>query len=122
MCSPSRSPPRWAPTSPSDGPAWWQAQLLGLGLTRYLLRLPAVTALSREEVEHALTPAIRATLELVSSSAHAASTRRRISLGPRSLRDRKRTPSGTTMIKPATALDLAADVSIEVRYMGRQAP
>ena len=40
------------------------AQLLGLGLTRYLLRLPAVTALSREEIEHALTPAIQATLEL----------------------------------------------------------
>ena len=39
------------------------AQLLGLALTRYLLRLPAVTALSREEVEHALTPAIRATLD-----------------------------------------------------------
>lgn len=40
------------------------AQLLGLGLTRYLLRLPAVTALTRDEIEHALTPAIRATLEL----------------------------------------------------------
>jgi len=40
------------------------AQLLGLGLTRYLLQLPAVTALSREEIEHALAPAIRATLEL----------------------------------------------------------
>jgi AcrR family transcriptional regulator len=40
------------------------AQLLGLALTRYLLRLPSVTALSREEVDHALTPAIRATLEL----------------------------------------------------------
>jgi AcrR family transcriptional regulator len=40
------------------------AQLLGLALTRYLLRLPAVTALSAEDVEHALTPAIRATLEL----------------------------------------------------------
>jgi AcrR family transcriptional regulator len=40
------------------------AQLLGLGLTRYLLRLPAVTALTREEIEDALTPAIRATLEL----------------------------------------------------------
>ena len=40
------------------------AQLLGLGLTRYLLRLPAVTALNREEVEDALTPAIRATLEV----------------------------------------------------------
>ena len=39
------------------------AQLLGLGLTRYLLRLPAVTALSRDEIEHALTPAIRATLD-----------------------------------------------------------
>ncbi len=40
------------------------AQLLGLGLTRYLLRLPAVTALSPEEVELVLTPAIRATLAL----------------------------------------------------------
>ena len=39
------------------------AQLLGLALTRYLLRIPAVTALSRDEVEDALTPAIRATLE-----------------------------------------------------------
>ena len=40
------------------------AQLLGLGLTRYLLRLPAVTALTREEIEDAITPAIRATLEV----------------------------------------------------------
>ena len=40
------------------------AQLLGLGLTRYLLRLPAVTALTPGEIEDALTPAIRATLEL----------------------------------------------------------
>jgi AcrR family transcriptional regulator len=40
------------------------AQLLGLGLTRYLLRLPAVTSLSRDEIEQALTPAVRATLEL----------------------------------------------------------
>lgn len=40
------------------------AQLLGLGLTRYLLRLPAVAGLSPEEVERALTPAVRATLEL----------------------------------------------------------
>lgn len=40
------------------------AQLLGLGLTRYLLRLPAVTGLSPEEVERLLTPAIRATLAL----------------------------------------------------------
>ncbi len=39
------------------------AQLLGLGLTRYLLRLPAVTALTRGEIEDALTPAIRAILE-----------------------------------------------------------
>ncbi|MFP5391714.1 MAG: hypothetical protein ACLGI6_09230, partial [Gammaproteobacteria bacterium] len=36
------------------------AQLLGLGLTRYLLRLPAVTALTRAEIEETLTPAIRA--------------------------------------------------------------
>jgi len=40
------------------------AQLLGLGLTRYLLRLPAVTALSPQEIEKTLTPAIRAILEL----------------------------------------------------------
>ena len=40
------------------------AQLLGLGLTRYLLRLPAVTALSPQEIEDTLTPAIRAILEL----------------------------------------------------------
>jgi AcrR family transcriptional regulator len=39
------------------------AQLLGLALSRYLLRLPAVTALTREEIEDALTPAIRATLQ-----------------------------------------------------------
>jgi AcrR family transcriptional regulator len=39
------------------------AQLLGLGLTRYLLQLPAVSALSPDEIEHAMTPAIRATLE-----------------------------------------------------------
>jgi AcrR family transcriptional regulator len=40
------------------------AQLLGLGLTRYLLCLPAVTALTPDEIEHALTLAIQATLEL----------------------------------------------------------
>ncbi len=40
------------------------AQLLGLGLTRYLLCLPAVTALTPDEIERALVPAIRATLEL----------------------------------------------------------
>jgi AcrR family transcriptional regulator len=39
------------------------AQLLGLGLTRYLLRLPAVTALTRAEIEETLTPAIGATLD-----------------------------------------------------------
>ena len=39
------------------------AQLLGLALTRYLLRLPAVTVLTPDEIEDALTPAIRATLE-----------------------------------------------------------
>jgi AcrR family transcriptional regulator len=38
------------------------AQLLGLGLTRYLLRLPAVTALSREELVAALAPALSATV------------------------------------------------------------
>jgi AcrR family transcriptional regulator len=40
------------------------AQLLGLALTRYLLQLPAVTSLTRQQVEDALTPAIRATLEI----------------------------------------------------------
>ncbi|MFE9623701.1 TetR family transcriptional regulator [Streptomyces sp. NPDC006527] len=38
------------------------AQLLGLGLTRYLLRLPAVTALPTEEIEDALAPAVEAVL------------------------------------------------------------
>jgi AcrR family transcriptional regulator len=39
------------------------AQLLGLALTRYLLRLPAVTALTPDQIESALAPAIAATLE-----------------------------------------------------------
>ncbi len=38
------------------------AQLLGLGLARYLLRLPAVTALTRDEIEDGLAPAIEAVL------------------------------------------------------------
>ncbi|GAA0679406.1 TetR family transcriptional regulator [Kitasatospora atroaurantiaca] len=38
------------------------AQLLGLALTRYLLRLPAVTALTPDEIATTLVPAIRATL------------------------------------------------------------
>ena len=38
------------------------SQLLGLGLTRYLLRLPAVTALTRQEIEEGLAPPIEATL------------------------------------------------------------
>jgi AcrR family transcriptional regulator len=38
------------------------AQLLGLGLARYLLKLPAVTALSPAEIEDAFAPAIRSTL------------------------------------------------------------
>jgi AcrR family transcriptional regulator len=38
------------------------AQLLGLALTRYLLHLPGVTTLTQEEIEEALTPAIRVTL------------------------------------------------------------
>ncbi|MDX2550439.1 TetR/AcrR family transcriptional regulator [Streptomyces stelliscabiei] len=38
------------------------AQLLGLGLTRYLLRLPAVTALTPDEIEAGLAPAIQAVL------------------------------------------------------------
>jgi AcrR family transcriptional regulator len=39
------------------------AQLLGLALTRYLLRLPAVTALTPDQIETSLAPAIAATLE-----------------------------------------------------------
>jgi AcrR family transcriptional regulator len=39
------------------------AQLLGLALTRYLLRLPAVTALTREQITDTLTPAIQAVLD-----------------------------------------------------------
>jgi AcrR family transcriptional regulator len=46
------------------------AQLLGLGLTRYLLRLPAVTALTPDEIENVLTPAIRATLQPGPTSSH----------------------------------------------------
>ncbi|WP_133916234.1 TetR/AcrR family transcriptional regulator [Streptomyces sp. NBC_00582] len=38
------------------------AQLLGLGLTRYLLRLPAVTTLTPDEIEAGLAPAIHAVL------------------------------------------------------------
>lgn len=39
------------------------AQLLGLALTRYLLRLPAVTTLTPDEIESGLAPAIQATLD-----------------------------------------------------------
>ncbi|MET9909291.1 hypothetical protein ABZZ74_21175 [Streptomyces sp. NPDC006476] len=39
------------------------AQLLGLGLTRYLLRLPAVTTLTPDEIERGLAPALRAVLD-----------------------------------------------------------
>ncbi|MFJ1569599.1 TetR/AcrR family transcriptional regulator [Streptomyces erythrochromogenes] len=38
------------------------SQLLGLALTRYLLRLPAVTALSRDDLVAGLAPALAATL------------------------------------------------------------
>ncbi|MCX4429704.1 TetR/AcrR family transcriptional regulator [Streptomyces mirabilis] len=38
------------------------AQLLGLALTRYLLRLPVVTHLTPDEIISTLAPAIRATL------------------------------------------------------------
>ncbi|GAA0272622.1 TetR family transcriptional regulator [Streptomyces polychromogenes] len=38
------------------------SQLLGLALTRYLLKLPAVTALSPEAVVHGLAPALAAVL------------------------------------------------------------
>ncbi|MGW6689412.1 TetR/AcrR family transcriptional regulator [Streptomyces sp. NPDC054961] len=38
------------------------AQLLGLALTRYLLKLPAVTALTPDAVVAGLTPALAATL------------------------------------------------------------
>ncbi|PWI41422.1 TetR family transcriptional regulator [Streptomyces sp. ICBB 8177] len=40
------------------------AQLLGLALTRYLLRMPAVTELSKEEIVETLAPAIARTLGL----------------------------------------------------------
>ncbi|WP_435281284.1 TetR family transcriptional regulator [Streptomyces koelreuteriae] len=43
------------------------AQLLGLGLTRYLLRLPAVTALTRQEIESGLAPAIQSVLDPAAS-------------------------------------------------------
>ncbi|MFF1724800.1 TetR/AcrR family transcriptional regulator [Streptomyces sviceus] len=39
------------------------AQLLGLGLSRYLLRLPAVTTLTPDEIEAGLAPAIQAILD-----------------------------------------------------------
>ncbi|MFJ1730035.1 TetR family transcriptional regulator [Streptomyces sp. NPDC088254] len=39
------------------------AQLLGLGLTRYLLRLPAVTTLTPDDIERGLAPAIQAVLD-----------------------------------------------------------
>ncbi|TDU03707.1 TetR family transcriptional regulator [Streptomyces sp. 846.5] len=38
-------------------------QLLGLALTRYLIRLPAVTALDPEQVVQALLPAVQATVQ-----------------------------------------------------------
>ncbi|MEU0059383.1 TetR family transcriptional regulator [Streptomyces sp. NPDC006334] len=38
------------------------AQLLGLGLTRYLLRLPAVTTLTPDDIESGLAPALQAVL------------------------------------------------------------
>ncbi len=40
------------------------SQLLGLAVTRYLLRLPAVTALTPDEIVAMLAPAIRETLGL----------------------------------------------------------
>ena len=49
---------------PAHRAALVSAQLLGLALTRYLLRLPPVAALTPQEVEDALGPAIRATLGL----------------------------------------------------------
>ena len=39
------------------------AQLLGLGLTRYLLCLPAVTTLTPDEIQRGLGPAIQAVLD-----------------------------------------------------------
>ncbi|MGW7041389.1 TetR/AcrR family transcriptional regulator [Streptomyces avermitilis] len=38
------------------------AQLLGLALTRHLLRLPAVAHLAPDEIVSTLAPAVRATL------------------------------------------------------------
>jgi AcrR family transcriptional regulator len=43
-------------------------QLLGVALTRYLIRLPAITALDPEQLVQALLPAVRATLQ--STRAH----------------------------------------------------
>ncbi|WP_242620821.1 hypothetical protein [Streptomyces sp. BK239] len=39
------------------------ALLPGLGLTRYLLRLPAVTTLTPDDIESGLAPAIQAVLD-----------------------------------------------------------
>ncbi|WUD81653.1 TetR family transcriptional regulator [Streptomyces sp. NBC_00503] len=44
------------------------AQLLGLALTRYLLRLPGVTSLTPDEVVAGLSPALAATLDVSSPS------------------------------------------------------
>ncbi|MCB5166286.1 hypothetical protein LG634_15765 [Streptomyces bambusae] len=50
------------PDSAARRAAMLSTQLLGLALTRYLLRLPAVVSLSRPALEQTLTPAIHATL------------------------------------------------------------
>lgn len=51
------------PESAAARAALVTTQLLGLALTRYLLRLPAVTALDGEEITALLAPAVRAVLD-----------------------------------------------------------
>lgn len=64
-----------AQVSPALGPATKDnvglvsAQLLGLALTRYLLRIPAVVRMTPEEIVAAYTPAVRSMLE-PQASAH----------------------------------------------------
>jgi AcrR family transcriptional regulator len=48
-------------------------QLLGLALTRYLIRLPAITALAPEQLVDALAPAVQATVLAAADAAQAGS-------------------------------------------------
>ena len=58
------------------------AQLLGLALTRYLLRLPAVTERSRQEITAVLAPALRVLLAGEPGAAGAAPGAARPGAGP----------------------------------------